>query len=88
MKPYLEESEVPEVVGPTTTVRGFCECRRTNLPLRVVDSTLATLLHFIEAGTDVIRSSPDPDATFLTFRCRDCKKIIRITLAGLGLVVE
>lgn len=88
MKPYLEESEVSEVVGPTTPVKGFCKCRRSSLPLRVVDKTLADLLHLVSCGTDVARYSPDPEDVFQTFRCRDCKKIIQITLGQLGLVAE
>ena len=88
MKPYLEEDEVLEVVGPTTTVKGFCKCRRSSLPLRVVDKTLADILHLVSCGIDVARYSPDPDAVFQTFRCRDCKKIIQITLGELGLIVE
>jgi hypothetical protein len=83
---WIEESEVLEVVGKTVPVRGFCQCRRTTLPLRGVEKTVEMLAEAVRIAERNGLSPLDGDMDFQTARCRDCKKIIRISLGDLGIV--
>ena len=85
--PWLEQEAVPAEVGTCTPVSRFCKCRRSTLPLRSVDRTMAQLRDALQVATECGQEPPGSEADVLTYRCPDCKKIARITMGMLGLVV-
>ena len=86
MKPYLEESEVREVLGDISGVRGYCRCRKLRLPLYSVDRMTRYLKECIKFSADRGGIFPPDNGVIQTYRCKRCKKVILITLASLGIV--